>query len=101
MGSATATVTSALLTSIVVTPATASIATGQTQSFTASGIFSDGSTTDITNSVTWNSSATSFATIDATGLATGVSAGAANDHRNFWNRDVIARSSDGNRGGAD
>ena len=76
-GSAIATVTSAQLTSIVITPATASIATGQTQSFTASGIFSDGSTTEITNSVTWNSSATNFATIDPIGLATGVSAGAA------------------------
>ena len=76
-GSATATVTAALLSSIVITPSTASIATGQTQAFTANGIFSDGSTTDITNSVTWNSSATNFATIDATGLATGVSAGSA------------------------
>ena len=75
-GSATATVSAALLTSIVVTPGMASIATGQTQSFTASGIFSDGSTTDITNSVTWSSTATNFATVDPTGLATGVSAGA-------------------------
>jgi uncharacterized protein YjdB len=75
--SATATVSAAQLTSIVVAPATASIAAGQTQSFTASGIFSDGSTTDITNSVTWNSSATNFATISAAGLATGVSAGSA------------------------
>ena len=77
-GTAIATVSSALLTSIVITPATASIATGQSQPFTASGIFSDGSTTDITNSVTWNSSAASVATVDALGLATGVSAGAAN-----------------------
>jgi uncharacterized protein YjdB len=77
-GTAIATVSSALLTSIVITPATASIATGQSQSFTASGIFSDGSTTDITNSVTWNSSAASVATVDPSGLATGVSAGAAN-----------------------
>lgn len=76
-GSAVATVTSALLTSIVVTPATASIATGQTQAFTASGIFSDGSTTDITNSVEWSSNATNYATIDPTGLATGVGAGVA------------------------
>jgi uncharacterized protein YjdB len=75
--SAVATVTAAQLLSIVVTPATASIATGQTQTFTANGIFSDGSTTDITNSVTWSSSATNFAAINATGLATGVSAGAA------------------------
>jgi trimeric autotransporter adhesin len=76
-GSALATVTAAQLTSITLTPATASVATGQTQAFTASGIFSDGSTTDLTNSVTWSSSATNFATIDATGFATGVSAGSA------------------------
>lgn len=76
-GTAIATVSAALLQSIIVTPATASIATGQTQAFTASGIFSDGSTTDITNSVTWSSNATNFASIDQTGLATGVSAGAA------------------------
>jgi uncharacterized protein YjdB len=75
---AAATVTSAQLQSITVTPATASVATGQTQSFTASGIFSDGSTTDITNSVNWNSNATNVATIDPTGLATGTSAGSAN-----------------------
>jgi uncharacterized protein YjdB len=74
---ATATVTAAQLNSIVVTPATASIATGQTQAFSADGIFSDGSTTDITNSVTWTSSATNFATVNSTGLASGVSAGAA------------------------
>jgi len=76
-GSATATVTAALLNSIVVTPATASIATGQTQAFAANGIFSDGSSTDMTNSVSWSSSAKNFATVDATGLATGVSAGSA------------------------
>lgn len=72
------TVTAAQLQSIVVTPASASIATGQTQAFTANGIFSDGSTTDITNSVIWSSSAASVATVAATGLATGVGAGSAN-----------------------
>jgi uncharacterized protein YjdB len=76
-GSSAVTITAAQLQSIVVTPATASIATGQTQAFAANGIFSDGSTSDITSSVTWSSGATSFATIDATGLATGVSAGTA------------------------
>ena len=74
---AVATVTAAQLNSIIVTPSTASIATGQTQAFAANGIFSDGSSTDITNSVIWTSSAINFATIDPTGLATGVSAGAA------------------------
>ncbi|HEX8710663.1 MAG TPA: Ig-like domain-containing protein [Terracidiphilus sp.] len=74
---AQAAVTAAQLQSITVTPASASIATGQTQAFTANGIFSDGSTTDITNSVTWSSSAENIAAINATGLATGVSAGSA------------------------
>ena len=74
---AVATVTAAQLNSIIVTPSTASIATGQTQAFAANGIFSDGSSTDITNSVIWTSSAINFVTIDPTGLATGVSAGTA------------------------
>ncbi len=72
---ATATVSAATLQAISVTPATASIATGQTQAFAANGIFSDGSTTDMTNSIIW--SATNAATIDATGLATGLSTGTA------------------------
>jgi uncharacterized protein YjdB len=76
-GSAVATVTAALLRSIVVSPATASIATGQTQAFTANGIFSDGSSTDMTDSVVWGSNAARFASVDATGLATGVGAGTA------------------------
>jgi trimeric autotransporter adhesin len=74
---ASATVTALTLQSIFVTPGSASVATGQTQAFAANGLFSDGSTSDITNSVTWSSSATNFATIDQTGLATGVSAGSA------------------------
>jgi trimeric autotransporter adhesin len=76
-GSALATISSALLQTVAVTPTTASIATGQTQAFVANGMFSDGSQTDITNSVTWTSNATNFATIDQTGLATGLSAGVA------------------------
>ena len=76
-GTAVATVSTALLQTISLTPLTASIATGQTQNFTANGLFSDGSQTDITNGVSWSSAATNFATIDQTGLATGVSAGAA------------------------
>jgi trimeric autotransporter adhesin len=74
---ASATVTALTLQSIFVTPGSASVATGQTQAFAANGLFSDGSTSDITNSVTWSSSATNFATIDLTGLATGASAGSA------------------------
>jgi len=78
-GTATLTVTSAAptLISIAIAPATASIAAGATQQFTATGTYSDNSTQNITASVTWSSSATSIATINAAGLATGVSAGSA------------------------
>ena len=41
------------LTSIAVTPASPSIVTGATQQFTATGTYSDGSTQNLTNQVTW------------------------------------------------
>jgi len=73
---ATLTVTSATLQSISVTPASPSIAKGLTQQFNATGTYSDGSTQNITTSVTWASATTSVATIGAgTGLATGASVG--------------------------
>ena len=63
------------LESIEVTPASPGLAIGLTQQFTATGIYSNSSKKDLTMQVTWNSSATDFATISAGGLATGVSAG--------------------------
>jgi hypothetical protein len=57
------TVTSAELTSIQITPATASIPAGNKQKYTATGIYTDSSTADITNDVHWNSNSTSVATI--------------------------------------
>ena len=63
------------LVSITVTPATASIAVGGHQQFTATGNYSDGSHQDLTNSATWTSSSPSVATISTGGLATGVAAG--------------------------
>ena len=74
-GTASATVTAAVLNSITVTPSGNSVAIGQTQAFDASGLFSDGSSTDMTDSVAWSSSATNIATINSTGLATGVATG--------------------------
>jgi hypothetical protein len=58
-----------------VTPSSPTIQTGATQQFTATGTYSDSSTQNITNQVTWTSSNTSVATINAAGLATGVAAG--------------------------
>jgi sugar lactone lactonase YvrE len=62
------------LTSIAVTPVNPSIA-GHTQQFTATGTYSDGSTQNLTDSVTWTSGTTATATITATGLATGLAIG--------------------------
>ena len=60
---------------IVVTPATASMAVGASQQFTATGTYSDGSTAAVTASVTWTSSSPSIATITTAGMATAVAAG--------------------------
>jgi len=69
-------VPAATLTSIAVSPATASIAAKTTQQFTAMGKFSDGLTADLTGKVSWASSNTSVATLNASGLASAVAAGA-------------------------
>lgn len=69
-GSASITVTSVTLSSIAVTPANDTIGRGETQQFTATGTFSDGSKFDLTRQVAWASSASGVATIDQNGLAT-------------------------------
>ena len=66
------------LTGVAVTPASASIAAGATQQFTATGMYSDNSTKDLTSSATWASASTSVATISASGLATAVATGSTN-----------------------
>ncbi len=70
------TVNGITLVSMQLTPATATLAPASMLSYVAKGIFSDGSTQNITNSVTWTSSIPAVATING-GLATGQSAGAA------------------------
>ncbi|MGC2449246.1 MAG: Ig-like domain-containing protein [Candidatus Sulfotelmatobacter sp.] len=74
--SATLTVTSAVLTSIAVTPANQSLLVKGTLQFTATGTFSDDSQQDITKLVTWSSSNQTAVTINGTGLATALSQGA-------------------------
>src|SRR5205814_4436884 len=65
----------AVLQSIAVTPVNPSILPGQTQPFTATGTFSDGSSNDVTSQVTWASATPAVATISTTGQASGVSPG--------------------------
>lgn len=72
-GSRTATatpidVTASLLTSIVVSPANSYMALGSYRPYTAAGVFADGSTSDMTNFVTWSSDTVGAATVsNATG----------------------------------
>src|SRR6185312_3882265 len=74
------TVTNAVLRSITVEPATATIARGAHQQYVALGHYSDGTTHVITNAVTWSSSAPGTANIGNSprkrGIATGKKAGA-------------------------
>jgi hypothetical protein len=69
-GSTNLTVTNAVLASIAITPDTPTVPLGLLQPFTATGTYSDGSTHDLTPTVTWASSNSSIASIDVTGQAT-------------------------------
>src|SRR5579863_5098338 len=65
----------ATLTTISVTPANPSISIGAQQQCAAKGTFSDGTTQDITTTVTWSSLTPATATITAGGLATAIAGG--------------------------
>jgi hypothetical protein len=79
-GSANALLSPVLL-AVTVSPLTASVAAGDAQQYTATGHYSDLSTADLTDSVTWSSSSTTTATVSnapgSQGLVTGVGTGAA------------------------
>ncbi|MCG3886161.1 Ig-like domain-containing protein [Photobacterium leiognathi] len=72
-------ITDAILTSMNISVKSlsleASIYSGGQLSFAAEGIYSDGSTSPLTNKVTWHSSAIDIAQIDDKGILTGVSIG--------------------------
>ncbi len=76
-GSTMLTVSAPALVSIAVTPANADINSGNTEQFTATGTYTDGSQANITASVSWSSSYTAVATINSAGLATGAGGGTA------------------------
>jgi Big-like domain-containing protein/centrosomal CEP192-like protein len=64
-----------VLASIAITPNPASVTAGSYVQFTATGTYTDGSTANISSSVSWSSSNTSVATVSASGLAYGASTG--------------------------
>jgi hypothetical protein len=72
-GSAVVTVTDAIITTIMVVSSRSSIAKGETQQFTAKGVYSDNSApVDISSLVTWASSDSSKLSISTSGLGTGL-----------------------------
>jgi hypothetical protein len=74
VGTASIHVTSATLNSITISPGSASISLGNSQQFSATGNFSDGTTVNLTNQVAWSSSNANVAVIGSNGSA--ISAGA-------------------------
>jgi trimeric autotransporter adhesin len=63
------------LASIAITPSISSAALGNTEQFAAVGTYTSGITQNLTNSVTWTSSAPAVATISTSGLATTLTSG--------------------------
>jgi hypothetical protein len=66
------------LTSISVTPTGTSLPKGTSQQFKATGEFSNGTSRDLTSSVTWSSSAATTVSVSSSGLAQALSVGSAN-----------------------
>jgi hypothetical protein len=76
-GSASATVSSAAPMSIGITSPNSAMPIGTTQQLTATAIFTDGTTHDVTNSVTWKSLASEIVSVNRRGVATGIKEGTA------------------------
>ena len=74
-GSATVTVTPATIASLSLTCANTSIAYGTKEQCAALGTFTDGTTQNISGSVTWSSSQPGVATVNGVGIVSGLAAG--------------------------
>ncbi|WP_426111283.1 ice-binding family protein [Massilia sp. PWRC2] len=66
----------ATVVSVVVTPATATVAIGATQQFSAMATYTDGSAVDVSAKSVWNSASPAVASINGTGVASAIKAGA-------------------------
>ena len=76
-GSTTVTVTQATLVSMAIAPINPSIANGTTVQLTVTGTFTDGTTQDLTQSVSWTSAPLTVGQVSPTGLVTGTGVGSA------------------------
>lgn len=75
-GSSTLEVTAATLVAVTVTPPAPSVALGTGLQFSATGTYTDSSTQDLTDAVTWNSSAPAVATVSNAGGSEGYASSA-------------------------
>ena len=74
-GTASLTITAAALVSIAITPQSPTISVNATEQFTATGTYTDNSTQNITDSVSWTSGTLAVATISSQGVASAVGTG--------------------------
>lgn len=74
-GTTSVAVTAPVLQSLAITPSPVNVGSGGTAQLTATGTFSAGPTQDLTDAVTWSSSAPGVATVNPTGLVSGVALG--------------------------
>jgi len=70
------TVDTATLQAIAIAPTTPAVARGTTRQLTATGMFSDAVSLDLTSQVTWGSSNPALATVSSAGVASAVAVGA-------------------------
>ena len=66
-----------VLASIIVSPTSSTTRVNSSVQFAATGTYTDGTVSNVTNSVSWSSSNTSVASVNGSGLATGVGPGTA------------------------
>jgi hypothetical protein len=76
-------VTGAILNAITITPDEASLAQGTAVQYQAEGVYTDGTTQDITEIVNWHSSDNGIAIVDTEGLAEGIASGQAEISASF------------------
>ena len=74
-GTTAATAATATLTSIAITPATPTTPKGVPVTFTATGTYSDGSTSNISSSAIWASNNTTVAIVNSSGISSPLAAG--------------------------
>lgn len=68
-------ITDAVITAMQVTPSPVNVAKGQTQQLVAMATYSDATSSDLSNSVTWMPFDTTYATVTSAGLLSGVEVG--------------------------